>query len=225
MLIFSPNSVLEHNLASAFIFEDDADWDIRLTSQMHNLAKGVRHLSGIPFDEPQHSPYGDDWDIIWPGHCGDIPPKDDERRFVIENDETVAPKEHQPSIKMGKDYPEGTRIVHRAGAPICTFGYGISYRGAQKIMMLLAVRGGPWPIDNAIAFVCSDRDLDLKCYSVEPQLIQHHRPAGPKSKDSDINGGDANDIREKANTETIVLSARLNMDPLIRGTEDWIRQW
>jgi hypothetical protein len=151
--------------------EDDADWDLRLLEQMPNLAKGVRSISEIPLDEPQHSPYGDDWDIIWPGRCGDVPPKDDQR-YIINNDETVAPKAHQPWLKMLKDFPEQTRIVHRAGAPICTFGYAVSYRGAEKIMMALAVKGGAnLAIDNGLGFLCQSGFLDIKCFSVEPQLF------------------------------------------------------
>ena len=33
------------------------------------------------------------------------------------------------------------------------------------------------------------------------------------------------EVREKGSTETIVLSARLNMEPLIKGTDDWVKQW
>jgi GR25 family glycosyltransferase involved in LPS biosynthesis len=218
--------VIEHDLASVFIFEDDADWDIRFLSQLPELAKGVRHLSGVSFTERQHSPYGDDWDIIWPGHCSERPPEqEDDHKYIIENDETVAPKDKQSGIQLLKTYPEGTRIVHKSVAPICTFGYAISYRGAQKILAELAVKGTVWPIDNGLAFLCHDEALGLKCFTVVPQLVQHHRPAGPKSKDSDIEHVDGSSVRKKGSTETIVLSARLNIEQLIRGTEDWIKQW
>ncbi|CZT09713.1 uncharacterized protein RAG0_14381 [Rhynchosporium agropyri] len=100
-----------------FIMEDDADWDIRLLAQLTEFAKGVRSLSGIRPSDAQHSPYGDDWDIFWPGHCGDILLTDDDRKYVIENDETVAPKTHQPWLKALKEMPENTRIVHKAEAP------------------------------------------------------------------------------------------------------------
>lgn len=206
--------------------EDDADWDIRLRSQMLNLAKGVRYISDISPNACQHSPYGDDWDVIWPGHCGEVPPKpDDHKRYVIENDETVAPKAHLVSKKMLNEYPDGTRVVHRAGGPICAFGYGVSYRGAQKIMQQLAVKGTAWPIDNGLAFLCRDKALDLKCISVEPQLIHHHRPAGVKTKDSDIEGGNKDAVRKKGFTENIVLSAKLNLEALIKDTGEWVMQW
>jgi hypothetical protein len=219
-------SVVENNLASVFIFEDDADWDIRLVNQMLDFAKGVRHLSGFTPTEHLHSPYGDDWDVLWPGHCGEVLPEKDDRRFLIENDETVAPKANQPSLKALKDFPEGTRMVHRAGAPLCSFGYAVSYRGAQKILMALGIKGsGSLAIDNALAYLCRDGFLDMQCYSVEPQLMHHHRPAGPVNKDSDIRGGDASVVREKGTTETIVLSARLNMVQLLTGSEKYEKQW
>jgi hypothetical protein len=63
-------SVIERGLSSALIIEDDMDWDIRLLSQIPEFAKGARSLSQIPLTMPQDSPYGDDWDLLWPGHWG-----------------------------------------------------------------------------------------------------------------------------------------------------------
>jgi hypothetical protein len=227
MLIYSCLvSIIENNLATAFIMEDDVDWDIRLLSQLPQFAEGVRSLSGIPPSETQYSPYGDDWDILWPGHCGEVLPTDDDRRYIIENDETVAPKAHQPWLRGLKDLPEHTRMVHKTGAPICTFGYAVSYRGAQKILMALAIKaGGNLAFDNSLAYLCRDGYLDIKCYSVEPQLFQHHRPAGSVGKDSDINGGASDAVREKGITDFIVLSARLNLEQLIMRSEAYIKQW
>ena len=201
-------SVIEKNIGSAFIMEDDVDWDIRLLSQLPELAKGVRSVSNISLSEHQNSPYGDDWDVLWLGHCGEIMPKNDDRKYIIENDDTVAPKAHQPWLRSLKDLPEHTRIVHKAGAPICTFGYGVSYRGAQKIIMVLGVKAGAnLAFDNGLAYLCRDGYLDIKCYSVDPQLFQHHRSAGSVDKDSDIVVGNSTRVREKGVTDFIVLSA------------------
>ncbi|KIN05436.1 glycosyltransferase family 25 protein [Oidiodendron maius Zn] len=219
-------SIVENKISSVFILEDDADWDIRLPFQMRDLAKGIRQLSGVSPTEKQHSPYGDDWDVIWPGHCGDEMPKHEDQLYIIEHDETVAPKEHQTWLKGLAEYPEGTRLIQRAGAPICSFGYGVSYRGAQKLLMALAVKGmGALAFDNALATLCRDGFLDVQCYSVQPELIHHHRSAGSLSRDSDILGGDTGKFRPKAETDTIVLSARLNMEPLLTGSEEFIKQW
>ncbi|KAL3418812.1 Procollagen galactosyltransferase 1 [Phlyctema vagabunda] len=218
-------SVIERNLSSALIMEDDVDWDIRLKSQLSNFASGVRAISNIPISEKQHSPYGDDWDILWPGHCGEVLPEHDDRRYVINDDETVPPKEHQPWLKALADYPEQTRIVHKTGAPICTFAYAVSLRGAQKILWALGMSGSNLAYDNALAYFCRDGYLDIKCVSVQPMLFFHHRPAGAINKDSDIQNGDEGAVRERGFTENIVWSTRLNIEKLLTGSKDYVMQW
>lgn len=166
--------------------------------------------------------------MLWPGHCGEVLPKDNANLYTISNDMTVAPKAHQPWLKALKDLPENTRIIHKAGAPTCTFGYAVSIRGAQKILMALAIKAGAnLAFDNGLAFLCRDGMMDMKCYSVEPQLFQHHRPAGKVSGDSDINanGGASEAVREKGVTDFVVWSARLNMEQMIEGKEEYVTQW
>ena len=122
----------------------------------------------------------------------------DDRKFIINNDDTAAPKAHQTTLDLLQAYPEKTRIVRKAGAPICAFGYGISYRGAQKILLALGIIGGSnLAFDNGMAFLCRDGFLDMKCYSVEPMLFHHHRPPGRVDKDSDINANDPSNISRR----------------------------
>jgi len=201
------------------------DWDVRLLSQMRDFAQGTRTLQNLTTSNFQNSPYGDDWDVLWPGHCGEVLPTDDDRRYVIKDDETVAPKEHQGWLKALKDYPDHTRIIHKTGAPICTFAYAVSARGAQKILLALAMKGSNLGYDNQLAFLCQGGYLNIKCYSVQPMLFFHHRPAGAVDKDSDLQSGDHSVIREKGFTENIVLSARLNLEQMILGTKDYVMQW
>lgn len=205
--------------------EDDVDWDIRIRSQMVEFAKGVRSLTETPATMVQHSAYGDNWDILWPGHCGEVFHKDDEQRYVIKDDETVAPTAHQPWLIDLKDYPEHTRIIHKTGAPICTFAYAVSTRGAQKILASLALKGKNQNLDNALSFLCRDGVLDLKCYSVQPTLFFHHRPVGSIDKDSDMTTVDNAEIRPKGYTENIVWSTRLNLEKLVLGATDYVMQW
>ncbi|QSZ35916.1 hypothetical protein DSL72_007038 [Monilinia vaccinii-corymbosi] len=226
--------IVENHLASAFIMEDDVDWDIRLLTQLPEYARGIRTLSHVPLDQRQHSPYGDDWDILWPGHCGDAPPaspphhdqeakktKHDAALYIIDNDETVAPKSARAWLKALAAYPENTRVIHRTGAPTCTFGYAVSYRGAQKILMALAVQGGAkrnLALGGALASLCHDGHLDARCYSVEPPLFQPHRPAGAM----DAEDGDA---KGSGRTDVIVWSARLNLEQMIMGRVDYFVKW
>lgn len=218
--------VVDEGLSSALIIEDDVDWDIRILAQMQDFAKGTRHLTDVPQNAKQHSPYGDNWDVLWPGHCGGHPVVGDNRQYVIPNDPTVPPKEHQhPLADALVNMPEGTRVVHRAGEPICTFAYAISYEGAQKVIAEVAMVGTPVSFDNDLAFMCRDRVLDVRCYMAEPSLFVHHRPAGNVAKDSDLVANDGAAVREKGSTENIAISARLNLRKLMVGETDYVMQW
>ncbi|KUI72207.1 Procollagen galactosyltransferase 1 [Cytospora mali] len=238
--------VVEEGLDSALIMEDDMDWDVRLKPQLELVAAGARAvLSNLPdfyfptgrpsFDYSSTSsagepvnPYGDDWDILWLGHCGepfpeDLPenknlPAEDPgkiamaRKYTILNDATVPPLDHVTGIVDFQAYPERTRWVHVTAAPICTFAYAVSQRGARKILYDLSVDRLSGPFDNALAWLCrravggwsklaalaaqgdpldragtmGDRGLDAKCLSVTPPVFFHHKAKGNIRGDSDI---------------------------------------
>jgi hypothetical protein len=67
------NSVVENGYSSVLIMEDDMDWDVRIKSQLLQVAKGARYLQ--PSSKMDVSPYGDDWDVLWLGHCGEVFPE------------------------------------------------------------------------------------------------------------------------------------------------------
>ncbi|OQD77314.1 hypothetical protein PENDEC_c003G04835 [Penicillium decumbens] len=60
--------IVEEGLDNGVIFEDDADWDVNIKSQLQSFALAVRALQGTA-ETKTSSPYGDDWDILWLGHC------------------------------------------------------------------------------------------------------------------------------------------------------------
>lgn len=264
--------IVADNLDSALIMEDDMDWDVRLKPQLELTAAGARAVmsslpdalfpSGRPSSTTPLSPYGDDWDVLWLGHCGepfpeDLPenkdlPDDDPgrqamaRHWTILNDATVPPLDKITGIVDFKAHPERTRWVHVTGAPICTFAYALSQRGARKILYDLSVDKLAGPFDNSLAGLCrralgswsdlargeaveGDRGLDAKCLSVTPPLFFHHKARGLVSADSDIqnyggSGGEGEDgpppeMREKGSTENIVWSARLNLFNMLGGRE------
>ncbi|KAI1077546.1 glycosyltransferase family 25 protein [Whalleya microplaca] len=94
-------------------------------------------------DEAQ-SVYGDDWDVLWLGHCGaDFPPDGSSMsplRVVISEDDTVpAPKHLKPHPfalldKLGEVYPPHTRVVHAASGNVCSLAYAVSQQGARKLL-------------------------------------------------------------------------------------------
>ncbi|OTA65922.1 glycosyltransferase family 25 protein [Hypoxylon sp. EC38] len=240
--------IIEEDLSSALIMEDDMDWDVRLKPQLERVAQGARAL--LSSASKPNSPYGDDWDLMWLGHCGEVFPElldenkekpiDDpgirymSRKFVIENDLTVPPKDKVTGLIDFKSSPEYTRWVHITGAPICTFAYALSARGARKVLFDLSVDHLTGPFDNALAGLCrravstwgtenpeeaGDRGLDTKCISVTPPIFFHHKAKGLVNGDSDIQTVNDGEIREKGRTENIVWSARNNIKNMIMGTK------
>ena len=75
------------------IFEDDADWDVVLKSQLARFARGSIWLlnTGSTHVPQVDSPYGPGWDLLWLGHCGDTNDPQDRRSSVIPRDPTVEP--------------------------------------------------------------------------------------------------------------------------------------
>lgn len=239
--------IVEQDLESALIMEDDMDWDVRLRWQLEQVAKGARAVLGSETGTPS-SPYGDGWDVLWLGHCGEPFPeflpenrnKAEEHpgiqymkkaRYAIKNDVTMPPPEKITGLVDFHAFPY-TRFVHITAAPICTFAYALSQAGARKVLFDLSVNGLTGAFDNALAHLCqqsvssvgvqnpgNNRGLNAKCISVTPPVFFHHKAKGLVSSDSDIQSIGSADVREKGTTENIMWSARNNIRNMIMGAE------
>lgn len=188
---------LESGLETAMIFEDDIDWDIHLRTQQIPLAqRAVQSLSdAINLDTTQY-PWGTevDWDLLYVGHCGDYfgdvekgvgvgyshPEQLTNNRHVLYEDRTMlARTDLHPftaSILTAFGVPEQTRMIHQSRWPLCTFGYAITRRTAERILTEVApAHEDPnrhlVAYDAAILTGC--RDGPLKCYTVTPELFHH----------------------------------------------------
>ncbi|KAK3381232.1 hypothetical protein B0H63DRAFT_475134 [Podospora didyma] len=182
--------VIEQKLTSALILEDDADWDLRIKLQLQVFAQAAKAFTQsttkaghplaelYPHDKPTElgvdlplthlpsstnralTPYGDNWDVLWLGHCGtEFPARppiatvpDDSSsgpppshrppllRVVIPNDGTVPGPSHLRAHPfalpdaMADLYPPHTRIVHASSATTCTQAYAVSQQGARKLL-------------------------------------------------------------------------------------------
>ncbi|KAI1275979.1 hypothetical protein F5Y07DRAFT_367759 [Xylaria sp. FL0933] len=223
--------IVEEDLESALIMEDDMDWDVRLKHQLEKIAEGARHV--MPPSKNSTSPYGDAWDVLWLGHCGEIFPevlpenegKPIHPKYTIPDDETVAPLDKVTGLVDFAKYPEFTRWVHISGGPICSFAYALSQAGARKVLLDLSIDHLGGPFDNALAGFCRDGasgnldGLRAKCLSVTPPIFFHHRAKGRFDGDSDIHVPANGDVREKGTTENIVWSARNNLRNMMLGLE------
>ncbi|KAJ3568062.1 hypothetical protein NPX13_g6546 [Xylaria arbuscula] len=217
--------IVEEDIETALIMEDDMDWDVRLkTQQLPQIAERARYFwdsGNIP-----SSPYGDSWDVLWLGHCGEIFPevlpenegKPLHPKYIIPNDDTVPPLDKITGLVEFDKYPEFTRWVHVSGGPICSFAYALSQRGARKVLYDLSIDHLGGPFDNALAGFCRDGasgnpdGLRAKCLSVTPPIFFHHRAKGPFKSDSDIQAISSTEWREKGTTENIRWSTTLDAE-------------
>jgi hypothetical protein len=230
---------VEEGISTALIMEDDMDWDVRLKSQLKLIALGALDLQYPPTEmspPPESSPYGNDWDILWLGHCGEVfpemleenaikPPTDPDlvsisRKYIIYPDSTVPPPEHTRGFQNFSAHPY-TRWVHTTGGPICSFAYALSQQGARKVLFDLSVDHLAGPFDNALAGLCrwgrGKERLGMRCLSVTPPLFSHHRAKGAVNGDSDIQSIGTEELREVGATENIVWSARRNIRNNLAG--------
>ena len=221
-------AIVKNRLSSGIVFEDDADWDISFKSQLAYFAAGTRYLSASEPSKKPHSPYGDDWDMLWPGHCAIGYHKEDSRRFIIDNDPSVPPPNHRVSFGNKLDvseYDNSTRVVFRAGGGVCVYSYALSLRGAQKLLHHFYTVESYEPYDLAIDTLCRT-DPSFRCIGIYPQIIDSYKAAGPISRDSDIGDIKDKNIRKTGYTFNIVRSTRINLSKLISGsTEEAKLQW
>lgn len=214
--------------------EDDVDWSVYLKDQLEQLGTGTRYITDPTSqnDINLESPYGNDWDMLWIGHCGSSF-RDSAPHYVIENDPTVPPVNHRPQQNTpdfaSSGYDNNTRVVYTAGGGLCTQGYALSLRGARKLIQHYLYKDGFAPIDLGLHEICKDQNMGFKCLAIFPTLLASHRAAGPTNRDSDIMLGimDAPiHIREKGETYNVVHSTRLNVETLLtKGMEGITPQW
>lgn len=218
----------KNRIATALVMEDDADWDVRLRTQLEYVALGAQILQNSPKDKPPHSPYGDDWDLIWLGHCASVPDEANSRRFLMKNDPSVTPYGHRTNYGTIPDmspYDNTTRIMYWSTGGTCTYSYALSLHGARKMLKWLSMDIYSGPIDFGLSDMCGKKERGFKCIGIFPQIIADHKPAGAGNKDTDIGDG-GNNIRQKGFSYNIVNSTRCNVDALTDGDMDRVEsQW
>ena len=209
------------------MIEDDADWDVSLKSQLVQFARGSRYLLSTSSQPSIGSPYGNDWDLLWLGHCGSNVDPSDPRAFVISHDPTVAPPEKRrgaahPDMSPWESLPNAqgtTRIVFKAASGVCTAAYAVSLRGAEKMLYHMSMLPFNAPVDWGLGNMCREKWSNFSCIAPYPMLIGVYRPAGNTSKWSNIVYGDESQsgIEERDSSENIVFSTRMNIDNLLAG--------
>ncbi|CAN9272249.1 unnamed protein product [Alternaria alternata] len=179
---------LDSGLETALILEDDVDWDIRLRSQQIPLAaSAARQLLPPPRSQhpyanaaSNHTQYWGDqdaWDLLYLGHCGDYfdvvtedGPKTDRQSFnltamphILYQDPTLPAWYNLHPFTQALfrllGMPEGSRVIHRSKFPLCSFGYAVTRRTAERLLNDLAPpklkKTGPRAFDVALLHACN----------------------------------------------------------------------
>ena len=195
--------ILQSQYTTAFIMEDDADWDVELRSEiMLPLADGVRTFTNA-MDDDQSTPYGGNWDVLWLGHCGEW--SQEWMPFHAWQDETVVL--HAEYISFVREdlktrLPEGVRTAQPTTGAVCTFGYGVTSEGARKILEHVGAGVGE-AFDIALATAC--REKQINCVTVLPEVFQQYKPPSGDGVFSEV------DLAEYHGTEGPHISAGTNM--------------
>lgn len=193
--------------------EDDVDWDVRIKTQMSLVSDNVRAYTGV--NESDSTPFGTDWDVLWLGHCGSLIVDRMPTPRVFEDDSRCETEMYSGWSKSFLRYglAEGHRQVQASFLTVCTFGYGVTKKGAQKIVDLLS-KGGDEAFDVALSGSCKEQKL--KCLVVNPQLFNHYEPPADSGYLSGVHVGDgqgetseeSNFEDSKGTTGNIMKSAR-----------------
>lgn len=211
--------IVHSEVTTALVFEGDADWDVSLIAQMLELARGTRYVMDEQ-DKNTFSPYGDEWDLLWIGHCGAGPAPWTDKRYVIPNDPTAVPVGSRIAFgmpEMSRWEGDGTlsRVIFPAFAGTCTSSYAITLRGARKALYRLSMTPNSHPVDIGLRTLCQDKDFGFKCVAPYPTIIGMYRPAGNSSAHSDIEDYDS--ITEVGIANGLAFSTRVNLDRLLKG--------
>ena len=265
------NRVVQMNIATALIMEDDADWDVRIKEQLSDLELATRALiqplsedpstyadstypspidaSALPVSnfnfgqlpltmEPTNSPFGDNWDVLWFGHCGlqfpsaslpgagNIP----RGRVVRYEDSTVPQRQYLETVSgvnsLKDEYLSHTRVAHHVSDGACSLSYAVTQAGARHLLYWLGLKEVTAPFDILLRQFCEGTGGKAyhNCLTVQPALFQHYRPAGNKTFESEITSH-GTEFRKEPMTKMIRWSVRLNLEALLNGRTDFVDQF
>ena len=212
--------IVDKGIGSAIIMEDDVDWDVTIKTQLQSLAVALQALQGAG-PGAIRSPYGDDWDIIWLGHCG-IQCHTNSAFFLTPGDPTILPPHHfLPYWRDPPPFsrPDDTRLTCAASDGVCSVVYAVSHRGARKILSALSVNptGLAEQVDIGAQFDVSLGRMCggnyLRCYTTYPSLT------GGSATSSDIHA--SGDSQEKGGSRPssfgVLYSTLLNVNRILSG--------
>ncbi|KAI0104273.1 hypothetical protein GGR51DRAFT_522185 [Nemania sp. FL0031] len=181
------------------------------------------------------SPYGDEWDILWLGHCGMHFPYADNNVIskgrVFQTDQTVPQRKYLWTISIPNDlkeqYVDHSRVTHHVQDGTCSLAYAINQRSARKLLYEAGLKDVNAAFDLLLRWFCEGTGEPNRgyhnCLTTTPSLFSIHLPAGPKKYNSDISDHGEGDQEER--TELLRWSVRMNAKALLDGRTDFVDQY
>ncbi|EGP85718.1 uncharacterized protein MYCGRDRAFT_74118 [Zymoseptoria tritici IPO323] len=230
--------VVKENIQTALIMEDDVDWDVNIKQLALNLAHGTKYIEGSE-NRATRSPYGDDWELLWLGHCGMMKkPEPLARYYITDNDPTVVPPSHfhfpkRPLLDQPPLSANFTRLVFKPELGICAYAYAVTLEGARRLLHQETQSfTSASAADFALRRFCrvyKNWGTAANCIGAWPSLFTSYRAPGPTGKDSDRTTYAGPAWRDVGMSSHTVFSTRLNFEALLKprgGSQRVIKsQW
>ncbi|PWY96240.1 hypothetical protein BO94DRAFT_570585 [Aspergillus sclerotioniger CBS 115572] len=190
---------------------------------------------GFVLDATLSSPYGNEWDILWLGHCGTRCGRGTPY-YRRSDDLTAIPASSLPQYWAGPaihetiDKAPNTRLVCRTRYAIYTNAYAVTYESAKRILAALMVLPPdeiiPPGVDS-IFDVSFGRFCEMgifKCFSSFPSLMGTWKPPAldMRSRHSDIQTqqhilGEVSEPFPEPISRGVVYSTMINIATLLEG--------
>ncbi|EME84644.1 glycosyltransferase family 25 protein [Pseudocercospora fijiensis CIRAD86] len=224
--------IVNENIQTALIWEDDADFDPALRYQLQQFASGTKALLRRTSSPSPPSPYGRGWDFLWLGHSK-LGPSDNQTEFyVLENDSTApAVRNRYGKWWNHKHSPpeaseDSTRLIFKAGnGGVGMYAYAVTYESARKALVALSVIPRDGAVDVAYRNFCKGAfGIEFACYGPFPTLVGTHRAAGWAERLSDNNVGEKGRWVDEA-TVDVKFSTMLNLQRLANEDGFVEAQW
>jgi hypothetical protein len=170
------HSIIDHNITTALIIEDDTDWDVSLRTQITPIASAVRILTKASSNSIRF-PYGTSWDVLWLGHCGSKRARPDSSPIHIQDPSVLPMSSIRAAFDTHSSLPSQTRSIEYSTGPLCTFAYAVTLASARKLRAYMTQPDEAY--DVRMHHGCADDALD--CVVVVPEVMHHQRAVGAKS--------------------------------------------
>lgn len=189
-------TIVEQRITTALVLEDDVDWDVRVKAAMQRLQApllALQHALALHTADGQPSSTAPAWDIVRLGTCLDPAHTEESHRanvslenppFVVYTDETATGRKHTSyehavtldSYQVPLEERGGYRIVQQSNYPVCLHAYGLTQRGAAKLLYLTS-KGFIDDANDLTVARLTQRGL-LNSYTVLPSLFGQWKVEG-----------------------------------------------